>query len=718
MGSGYTIVPVCVEDDSSVVLSNDGAALSDPNPSLETVVGKVRGALSRTWERHSSVRFVGWQKCSQLTGTQPSEFVHLYIHPGAGNASQIGTDSKGAKTHFEPWGPGFDKNKCIEYNPTRAVSEYRFSCVEQFAIHEFGHAIGLLHEWQHPAKPNSCDVQSASEVPLSILPNPQSPLYTTRAYIIPNDVFDPESIMTYENPGCANVTGERFGSPEPDEWDYKAVALAYPPLAGHDYDVGVIPDIAGSCPWPTEVKFHLDNEDDDNKNRADGWIGAIKSDRNTLFEFCKVDGTRFARLAAPSSGSNNYAVLKLGTSCPSGSYEIIRRHDDQDKDFRANAANENWLAGDTGPNKQGSLTIKYHDPDPEDTYTELHWCVFEQTGQASAPRAMPNLAFRYGVLANQNFSQAEKTGMIYTDDEDDNNTNALTDGTGGPIEAQRLAVVNTFLTADNDTNYFLALVLADSTPPNASPVLAPAANSAGWNNSDVTVSWNWADNAGGAGIDSASCTTSSVLSGQGSLSASANCKDLAGNVGSANYAVKIDKTPPTITIVQPAATEYVRSTTLTLNYLVTDSGSGVETVTPTLDGSAAVGGHGLSSGQTINLLTSLPLGTHTFTINAVDKVGNASPPSLVKFTIIATPESMVQDLAQFQASGALREQGNSLVAQLENALDKQKRGNCLAARNMYGAFINTVQAQIGKSITPTAAAILIADAQYLIAHCP
>ncbi len=38
--------------------------------------------------------------------------------------------------------------------------------------------------------------------------------------------------------------------------------------------------------------------------------------------------------------------------------------------------------------------------------------------------------------------------------------------------------------------------------------------------------------------------------------------------------------------------------------------------------------------------------------------------------------------------------------------------------NIYQAFINEVSAQSGKGIDPTAAAIMIADAQYLIAHCP
>lgn len=33
------------------------------------------------------------------------------------------------------------------------------------------------------------------------------------------------------------------------------------------------------------------------------------------------------------------------------------------------------------------------------------------------------------------------------------------------------------------------------------------------------------------------------------------------------------------------------------------------------------------------------------------------------------------------------------------------------------AFIHEIEAQVGKSITQTAANIMIADAQYLIAHC-
>jgi hypothetical protein len=137
-----------------------------------------------------------------------------------------------------------------------------------------------------------------------------------------------------------------------------------------------------------------------------------------------------------------------------------------------------------------------------------------------------------------------------------------------------------------------------------------------------------------------------------------------------------------------------------------------------MNGSTTVGGSGLPSGQAINLLTSLPLGPNTFAINAVDKVGNASSASVV-FTIIVTAQSMIDDVNQLAGSGAIAAtEVNSLLAKLQNAQDQRAKGNCNSSGNMYQAFINEVNAQTGKSITPAAAAILIADAQYLIAHCP
>jgi hypothetical protein len=183
----------------------------------------------------------------------------------------------------------------------------------------------------------------------------------------------------------------------------------------------------------------------------------------------------------------------------------------------------------------------------------------------------------------------------------------------------------------------------------------------------------------------------------------------------------LDNTAPSISIVQPAATNYVHSAVLTLNYSVSDgAGSGVASISPTMDGSATLAGHGLASGQAINLLTELSLGMHTFTVTAEDNVANVSAPVSVTFSIIVTAESIKGDVNQFLASGKIDNAGiaTSLLAKLDAAEDARTRGQCNTADNIYNAFIQEVMALSGVHIDPTAASILIADAQYLIAHCP
>jgi hypothetical protein len=86
--------------------------------------------------------------------------------------------------------------------------------------------------------------------------------------------------------------------------------------------------------------------------------------------------------------------------------------------------------------------------------------------------------------------------------------------------------------------------------------------------------------------------------------------------------------------------------------------------------------------------------------------------------VVPTPQSIIDEVNQFQASGSLVMNTNSLLAKLNNALADRDRGNCRPADNVYGAFVNEVTAQSGKGITSIAAATLIADAQYLEAHCP
>jgi hypothetical protein len=178
----------------------------------------------------------------------------------------------------------------------------------------------------------------------------------------------------------------------------------------------------------------------------------------------------------------------------------------------------------------------------------------------------------------------------------------------------------------------------------------------------------------------------------------------------------LDDTAPLIAITQPASTQYTHSATLTLNYSVSDgAGSGVANTTPLLDGNPTLAGHGLSSGQPINLLTELPLGDHTFTVTSVDKLGN-SRTSSVTFTIIVTAQSIADDVNQFLSRGLITSgNANALLSTLANAASARARGQCGTAANIYQAFISQVQLLV---TDPNAKAILIADAQYLITHCP
>jgi hypothetical protein len=148
----------------------------------------------------------------------------------------------------------------------------------------------------------------------------------------------------------------------------------------------------------------------------------------------------------------------------------------------------------------------------------------------------------------------------------------------------------------------------DVAPPAASPTQSPTANSAGWNKTDVTVYWSWADNAGPSAIDVSNCTTSTTSSSEGSaLPINANCHDRAGNVGQASYVVAVDKTQPTLSpSVSPSSIPLNGSATVTSG--AADSLSGLS-----VDGCGA-------------LDTTTP-GAKTVTCTATDNAGNSNSAS-------------------------------------------------------------------------------------------
>ena len=168
-------------------------------------------------------------------------------------------------------------------------------------------------------------------------------------------------------------------------------------------------------------------------------------------------------------------------------------------------------------------------------------------------------------------------------------------------------------------------VIADTIAPITTASATPAANGAGWNSSNVTVTLTAMDNAGGSGVQSITYTLTGAQVGGGSVAGSStsilistdgvtavtfHARDNAGNVeGDHSVSVKLDTTPPIVTAPANMTLEATSAAgaVATFTPTATDATSGVASVTSNL-----------ASGSTF------PLGTTTVTVTATDVAGNTS----------------------------------------------------------------------------------------------
>ena len=117
----------------------------------------------------------------------------------------------------------------------------------------------------------------------------------------------------------------------------------------------------------------------------------------------------------------------------------------------------------------------------------------------------------------------------------------------------------------------------DNTAPTAIGTLAPAPNGAGWNNSDVTVTWTGSDT-GGSGVKSVTPATDTVTT-DGTVTKTATVTDNVGNTATSSpVTVKLDKTAPTIVGSRtPAANANGwNNTDVTVSFTPSDATSGVQ----------------------------------------------------------------------------------------------------------------------------------------------
>ena len=201
--------------------------------------------------------------------------------------------------------------------------------------------------------------------------------------------------------------------------------------------------------------------------------------------------------------------------------------------------------------------------------------------------------------------------------------------------------------AGNESVHTTITVKIDKTAPTTAAAQTPAANAAGWNNTDVSVALAATDE-GGSGVDktyytlnSGATQTYDATVNPLPLTSSSDTltywsSDKAGSVEVAKtFTLQIDKTSPTVTITSPADGSIVSVATPALDYSASDEtgGSGLTTdpAVVTVDGEPVI-----LTGPTLLLLAD---GSHTLVVTASDMAGNSGSATSTFTVATATPLS-------------------------------------------------------------------------------
>ncbi|HET8601893.1 MAG TPA: PxKF domain-containing protein [Segeticoccus sp.] len=194
------------------------------------------------------------------------------------------------------------------------------------------------------------------------------------------------------------------------------------------------------------------------------------------------------------------------------------------------------------------------------------------TTSVSAPDGWQNGDVKLALHAADNLSSVESTH--YTVDGGDEQTGtSLTLADEGTHHVSYWSVDN----AGNVEDAKAVTIQIDKTAPTISHELDPRANDAGWNNSEVTVTFTCEDQADLSGV--ASCTAPVKVTDEGrNQSVHAEATDNAGNSSTYEAIVNIDKTPPTIEATRsPEANAYGwNNQDVTVSFACADKLSGLE----------------------------------------------------------------------------------------------------------------------------------------------
>ncbi|MET8161644.1 ThuA domain-containing protein [Sphaerisporangium sp. NPDC005289] len=223
-------------------------------------------------------------------------------------------------------------------------------------------------------------------------------------------------------------------------------------------------------------------------------------------------------------------------------------------------------------------------------------------------------------------------------------------------------------------------VKVDTTAPTTTAASAPA-NDDGWHNGAVPVTLTAADQASGVAsieysLDGGAWTPYTAvvdITGEGQHQLQYRSTDKAGNVEDVKaVTVKIDTKAPTVMVTGVAnGAQYGDSQDLKVAWQAIDNGSGLKSVTGTLDGQTITSG-------TVVALYPLSLAEHTLTVTAVNKAGNTTAQT-VKFTIATSTAEIGRLIDRFEKEKKLdrkaAEKLQKAIAEVRKAEDDNGHGH-------------------------------------------
>ncbi|WP_226872726.1 PQQ-dependent sugar dehydrogenase [Microbispora sitophila] len=268
---------------------------------------------------------------------------------------------------------------------------------------------------------------------------------------------------------------------------------------------------------------------------------------------------------------------------------------------------------------------------------------------------------------------------------------------------------------DVDAFTFVGDGVADKTPPTVTATLNPAQPNGenGWYTGNVSMTVTATDNGTvssrqysiNGGATWLSANNAVTFSTEGTTEVRYRATDSGGNIGQGTVTVKIDKTAPALTLSGVESGDHGDSTSITPVFSATDATSGVASVT------AVIGDLQVKSGEALPLWK-LPLGENELVVTAKDKAGHTTKKTAT-FTVTTSFEDVKALLTSFRGAGTVTEDGDVLIAQLDQAAKeagKGKKDDAIKALERFVGFAGDA-----KRVTDKAASdALIRDAKTLI----